>query len=135
MNSVNKKTAKIKYRLTPRPMGVFSITNIENGKRFISSSLNLPGSFNRHKFQLNAGVHMSRSLQNEWNEIGEKGFEFEILEEIQPREDPAYDHAADLEFLEDLWLDKFEPYEDKGYNEKKKTREERLRMIAQNRKL
>lgn len=116
-------------------MGIFSITNIENGKRFISSSLNLPGSFNRHKFQLNAGVHASKSLQSDWNEIGENGFEFETLEEIQPREDQAYDYAADLEFLEDLWLDKFEPYGDKGYNEKKKTREERLRMIAENRKL
>ncbi len=132
---IDKKAAKFEYKSSHRPMGIFSITNVETGKRFIASSLNLPGSFNRHRFQLNTGVHSSKSLQKEWTEIGDKSFEFEILEEIQPREDQTYDYAADLEFLEDLWLDKYEPYGDKGYNEKKKTREERLRMIAQNRKL
>lgn len=135
MSVIDKKTAKFEYKSSHRPMGIFSITNIETEKRFIASSLNLPGSFNRHRFQLNAGVHSSKSLQKDWNETGEESFEFEILEEIRPREDLTYDHAADLEFLEDLWLDKYKPYGDKGYNEKKKTREERLRMIAANRKL
>jgi hypothetical protein len=51
-----------------------------------------------------------------------------------PRENPDYDYKSDLEVLEDLWLEKLEPYGDKGYNERKKTREERLRMIAANRK-
>ena len=44
-------------------------------------------------------------------------------------------HSADLETLEDLWLEKLEPFGDNGYNERKLTREERLRMIAANRKL
>jgi hypothetical protein len=38
-----------------------------------------------------------------------------------------------LEVLEDLWLEKLEPYGERGYNERKKTSEERLRMIAANR--
>jgi hypothetical protein len=36
--------------------------------------------------------------------------------------------------LEDLWLEKLEPYGEKGYNERKLSREERLRMIAANKK-
>jgi hypothetical protein len=39
-----------------------------------------------------------------------------------------------LEVLEDLWLEKLLPYSEKGYNEPKKTTEERLQMIRANRK-
>ncbi len=116
-------------------MGVFQIVNKANGKVFIDSSNNVPGKINRHKFALNHGSHASKSLQADWNEFGADAFEFETIETVEPRDDPNYDYKTDLEFLEDLWLEKLEPYGDKGYNEKKKTREERLRMIAANRLL
>lgn len=135
IETVNKKGAKLEYKLSHRPMGVFQIRNNANDKIFVDSSVNVPGKINRHRFQLNAGVHPTKSLQTDWNEFGEVEFEFEVLEDVTPREDPNYNYAADLEFLEDLWLEKLEPYGDKGYNERKKTREERLRMIAANRKL
>jgi hypothetical protein len=127
---MNKKDAKLEYKLTHRPMGVFLIRNKANGKVFIDSSLNVPGKINRHKFALNAGLHQSKNLQKDWNELGEDKFEFETLEPVEPRDDPNYNYKADLEVLEDLWLEKLEPYGEKGYNERKKTREERLRMIA-----
>lgn len=113
-------------------MGVFQIVNRANGKVFIDASNNVPGKINRHKFALSHGSHASKSLQADWNEFGEVAFEFETIEPVEPRDDPNYDYRADLEFLEDLWLEKLEPYGDKGYNERKKTREERLRMIAEN---
>lgn len=127
---MDRKAALLEYKLSHRPMGVFQIRNTKNEKVFVDSSLNIPGKINRHRFQLIAGSHPSRSLQADWNEYGSEVFEFETLEDVTPREDPAYDYASDLEFLEDLWLEKLEPYGDKGYNERKKTREERLRMIA-----
>jgi len=116
-------------------MGVFQIRNSVNGKVFVDSSLNIPGKINRLTFQLNAGLHPRESFQADWNEFGKDAFEFETLEDVQPRPDVNYNYAADLETLEDLWLEKLEPYGDKGYNERKKTREERLRMITANRKL
>jgi hypothetical protein len=127
---MDKKTAIREYKLAHRPMGVFQIVNKANGKVFIDSSNNVSGKINRHKFALNLGQHASKSLQADWNELGEDAFEFETIEPVEPRDDPNYDYKADLEFLEDLWLEKLEPYGDKGYNERKKTREERLRMIA-----
>jgi len=132
---MNKKDAKLEYKLSHRPAGVFQIRNTANEKIFIDSSLNIPGKINRHRFELKAGLHRSKSLQADWNKQGETAFEFEILEPVEPREDPDYDYASDVKFLEDLWLEKLEPYGDTGYNERKKTREERLRMIAANRKL
>ncbi len=112
-------------------MGVYQIRNIVNDKVLIGASLDLPGILNRHKFQLKMGNHPSGELQAEWNEFDAEGFAFETLDEITPKE--GRDHREELAFLEELWLEKSQPYGDRGYNEKKKGREEMLRLIAQNR--
>jgi len=130
MNSKNKELKK-EYKLNHRPMGIYQIRNMVNEKVLIGASLNLPGVFNKYKLQLRMGSHLNRALQSEWNEFGAKCFAFEILDEITPKE--GRDHQEELAFLEDLWLEKLEPYGDRGYNEKKKTKEERLRLIARNR--
>ncbi|CAN5318339.1 GIY-YIG nuclease family protein [soil metagenome] len=132
---MDRKLALLEYKLSHRPMGVFQIRNTRNEKVFVDSSINIPGKINRHRFALIAGSHKSKSLQADWNEFGEDAFEFETLEPVEPRDDQSYDYAADLTVLEDLWLEKLKPYGDKGYNERKKTREERLQMIRANRKL
>ena len=116
-------------------MGVFQIRNKASEKVFVDSSTDVDGKINRHKFQLNAGVHPTASLQNDWNRLGASAFEFEVLEPVEPRSDPAYDYASDLETLKDLWLEKLEPFGERGYNERKLTREERLRTMRANRKL
>lgn len=131
---MDKKAAKLEYRSSHRPMGIFQVRNDVNGKIFVGSSMDLPAIFNRIRFQLFGGAHPNKELESDWRLYGADKFTFEVLEEIVPREDRNYDYKADLETLEDLWLEKLEPYGEKGYNEKKKTREERLRMIAANRK-
>ena len=70
---------------------------------------------------------------SKWREFGADKFAFEILDELTPQADPAHDYRADLAFLEELWLEQLQPYGERGYNEKKKDKEERLRMIARNR--
>jgi hypothetical protein len=132
---MNKKEAIREYKMTHRPMGVFQIRNKINDRVFIDSSNNIPGKINRHTFALNAGLHASKSLQADWNEFGASAFEFETVEPLEPRDDQNYDYKSDLNTLEDLWLEKLQPFDDKGYNERKMSREERLQMIAANRKL
>ena len=128
---MNKKEAKQNYKLNPQPMGVFQIRNLTNEKVFVGSSLNLDGILNRHKFALIAGSHQNKALQADWNEFGAENFAFEILEELEPREN--LDNKRELNFLEDLWLEKLQPFGERGYNERKMTRQERLRMISANR--
>ena len=128
-----RKTLKKEYQQGHTPMGVFQIRNLVNDKVFVGSSLNLPGIINRHKFALGAGGHQNKALQADWREFGEDKFAFEILDELTPVSDPQHDYREDLAFLEDMWLEKLQPYGERGYNEPKKTREERLRMIAENR--
>jgi hypothetical protein len=129
--SAKKKELKREYKLNHRPMGVYQLRNVVNEKVLIGAALDLPGILNRHKFQLKMGNHPNGALQAEWNEFGGESFAFEILDEITPKE--GRDHREELAFLEDLWLEKSQPYGDRGYNEKKKGREEMLRLIAQNR--
>lgn len=131
---MDKKEAIREYKLSHRPMGVFQIRNKTNEKVFIDSSNNIPGKINRHRFALNAGQHASKRLQADWSDLGESAFEFETIEPLEPRNDPQYDYRSDLTTLEDLWIEKLQPFGEKGYNERKLSREERLRMIEANRK-
>ena len=130
---MDKKAAKLAYKASRRPMGIFQVRNVVSGKRFVGSSVDLSAIFNRIRFQLFAGAHPNKDLEADWKRLGADKFTFDVLEEIVLREDPNYDYNADLETLEDLWLEKLQPYDEKGYNEKKKSRDERLRMIAANR--
>lgn len=131
--AVNQKL-KNDYQQGHRRMGIYQIRNLTNDKALIGASTDLPGILNRHQFQLKMGSHPNRTLQAEWQEAGPENFAFEILDELTPNHSSDDDYRADLLFLEDLWLEKLLPYGERGYNERKKSKEERLRMIAQNRR-
>lgn len=126
----DKKQLKKNYSQTPRPMGVFLIRNNLNDKILLGVSLDLPGIINRHKFQLRAGRHPNKALQADWNELGSENFAFEIVDELTPRAGDAVDYRVELESLENLWLERLQPFDERGYNLPKLSRAERLRRIA-----
>ncbi|HSQ35517.1 MAG TPA: GIY-YIG nuclease family protein [Candidatus Binatia bacterium] len=113
------KALKTIYKHTPRPMGIFRITNLDSGKVYIGRSADLNGKLNSEKFQLRNKLHMNRELQNDFNALGEEKFAFEVLDRLQPREDPQYDYGYDLQTLEAIWLEKLQPFGSKGYHKKK----------------
>jgi hypothetical protein len=126
----NKKSLKQEYRQNPRPGGVFLIRNMVNDKVFLGVGLDIEGIINRFKFQLKMGKHTNVRLQNEWNEFGGESFAFEILDQLNAKDAPSANYREDLTSLEDLWLEKLQPYDERGYNERKLSREEKLRRIA-----
>ena len=132
MNSKKKELIK-EYKQNPPKMGVYQIRNLVNDKVLIGIALNLAGILNSNKFQLNMGGHRNKALQAEWKEFGAENFVFEVLDELAPNSSSEKDYREELAFLEEFWLDKLQPFGERGYNEKKKNTEERLRMIAQNR--
>jgi hypothetical protein len=127
-----RKQIKQDYKNTPKPMGVFLIRNLVRDKVFLGIGLDLPGIINRHKFQLSQGIHQNTRLQNDWNKLGSRNFAFEILDQLGLASDPTVDHEEDLKSLEKLWLEKLQPYGDRGYNEPTLSRAEKLRRIAAN---
>lgn len=114
-------------------MGVFLIRNNVNDKVFLGAGLNLDGIINRHRFQLKNGIHANKALQADWNELGGSNFAFEIVDELTPSPDATRDYQQELALLEKLWLENLRPFDDRGYNERKQTRGEMLRRIAERR--
>ena len=117
---MNKKEKIKQYKQTIPLMGIYQIKNKKNGKIYIGSANDLHGIINRYKFQLKNGSHFNKELQKDYNELGEKSFTFEILDFLTPKEDVNYDYTEDLKILEKMWLEKLQPYDEKGYNNKKR---------------
>jgi GIY-YIG catalytic domain len=118
---MDRKELKKQYKGTVQPMGIYQIRNIVNGKILIGSSKNLKGKENSFKFmfqfQQNPGHHINKKFFDEYSKYGAENFVFEILDQLEPKDDPAYDYTGDLKVLEELWLEKLRPYGENGYNE------------------
>jgi hypothetical protein len=115
---MDRKEIIRRYKQTPRPMGIFQVRNTTNGKVFIGSSSDLPAMLNRQQAQLRFGSHPNRTLQKDWKELGPEAFSFEILDTIKAKEEPDYNPTADLRVLQEIWLEKLSPFNDRGYNER-----------------
>jgi hypothetical protein len=114
---------KREYKERPREAGVFQVRNTANGKVLLGSSLNLAGPLNSHRFMLTVGSHRNRTLQKEWNEFGESAFVFEILEKVQVKDEPGFDVGDELTLLEQIWIEKLQPFGERGYNPDDKIRQ------------
>ncbi len=117
------KEIKREYKERKKPAGVFQVKNTANGKVFLGSSLNLEGPLNRHKFTLSNGSHRNEALQKDWNTYGPDKFVFEILEVVKVTDDPNFDVMDELTLLEQIWLEKLQPFGDRGYNKDEKIRQ------------
>jgi len=111
-----RKELQQEYKEHVKPAGVFQVKNTANGKVLLGSSLNLEGPLNSHRFMLKIGSHRNKELQKDWDEYGPDNFVFEILEEVKVRDDPNFNLKDELTLLEQIWLEKLEPFGERGYN-------------------
>ena len=109
-----------KYNQMEKPTGVYQIRNKVNGKVFIGSCIDINAMFNRWRFGLQTGLERTKELQSEWNQYGEDSFAFQILEVFKIKEGEYQDIKHELKKLEEKWLDKIQPFEEKGYNNRPK---------------
>ena len=111
-----KKELKEEYKHMKFPMGVFQIRNTVNGKIFVDSSTNMNAKWNRNKLQLSVGNHPNKELQKDWNEFGEKAFEFEVIEELKHNDKKDIDYKKEVALLEEMLMDEMQPFGERGYN-------------------
>lgn len=83
--------------------GTYKIINLQNGRIYIGSTYRFKDRARGHKAELNAGRHLNRFLQNDFNKCGSEVFLFEVIETI------VGDRKARVEreqFYIDQWYDK-----------------------------
>jgi len=106
-------------RIIMNRMGVFQIRNKVNGKILLGASSHPENKMEWIKKDLNQGKYYLRSLQEDWRQYGEKNFAFEVIDRLEPIEGQSMaDAALELEVMLELWLEKLQPYGDRGYNRK-----------------
>jgi len=104
------------YKNSARPMGIVQVRNTANNRVYLTASANIPGTINSIRFQLKMGSFLpSPGLAKDWKELGEENFVIEVLDELKPVDDPAYDYRDDLKALEAMWMDKVKPFGERGY--------------------
>lgn len=116
---MDKKEVRNQYKMTPPDMGIYQVRNKKNGKVLLGRALDLHGRLNSERFQLRNNLHMNRELQRDFNELGMENFSFDVLDRLPSKESPDHDHSQELKELEEMWLNKLQPYAGKGYNKKK----------------
>ncbi len=103
---MDRKKATRDYKDTPRPMGVYRVRNRAARRSLLGSSVDVPSILNRHRAQLRMGLHPDQELQRDWKALGPGGFDFEVLDTLEPPDRAGYDAADDLRALEQLWREK-----------------------------
>ena len=77
--------------------GIYTITNLNDGKAYIGSTVDFKTRWGNHKNELRRGIHSNSYLQNAGSKYGEDVFEFGILEYV--------DNLDNLVKAEQFWMD------------------------------
>lgn len=81
--------------------GIYSITQLSTGLRYVGSAVNLRQRFARHKQDLRAQRHHNQKLQRSWNKYGESDFLFGEIEKCE---------ESRLVEREQFWMNEIKPY-------------------------
>ena len=104
--ALDRKALTRAYKETPPPAGVYAVRNTVSGAVLLGTTQNLPGILNRQRFSLQHGSHTNKVLQRDYDELGVGAFAFEVLDTLEPSDDPASDLAEELKTLGAMWRDR-----------------------------
>ncbi|KPV59089.1 LuxR family transcriptional regulator [Paenibacillus sp. A3] len=114
MDKSKRKELLEEFKQIKTYMGVIQITNKVSGKIYVDSYPNLKNKWMTIKMQLDMGRFANLELQKDWKELGAEAFTYEVLEE--QKTDDVTDMKWELKMMEKPWLEKLQPYGDRGYN-------------------
>ena len=86
MDKNKKKELVSEWKERHPEIGVMGVKCVETGEEFYDSTKDSNHWFNRHRFELNAGNHRNKRLQELWNLYTESGFEFSMVSELEYEE-------------------------------------------------
>lgn len=107
MKNEDKKALTLAYKERKVIGGVYRIVNSKNNNVFLSSTADLQGAQNRFDFSQKTGSCVHFKLQKDWTEFGAAAFQFEVLEELEKKEDQtSKEFQEDIKTLEEMWNEK-----------------------------
>lgn len=86
---------------------IYSVINIENGKRYIGQTVNYKRRIKEHRRKLIKNKHENDHLQRAWNKYGRNNFKFKIIEFVE--------NLEELNRKEIYYISKFDSFNG-GYN-------------------
>ncbi|RUS46862.1 GIY-YIG nuclease family protein [Cohnella sp. AR92] len=122
MDKSKRKELQEEYKQIKTFMGVVRITNRTNGKMYVDSYPNLKNKWLTIQMQLDMGRFANAELQRDWTALGKDAFDYEVLEEKDTTD--ILDVRWETKQLEKKWLERLQPYGEKGYNKPKPTTNE-----------
>lgn len=109
MEKSDRKQLLEKYKTRKIVGGIFGIRNSSTGKVFLQATQDLQGSKNRFLFSQNTGGCTYSKLQKDWDSFGGSIFCFEVLEELEKKDNQSTEEfREDLHLLEEIWLEKLQ---------------------------
>ncbi|PAE37596.1 GIY-YIG nuclease family protein [Bacillus sp. 7884-1] len=114
-----RKELKQQFKETSVEAGIYQIKNTINNKILVGSTKNLK-TLNGITFMLETnGYTTNKELQKEWNQYGRDAFKIDILEKLKKDDGHYFNEKEALLALEEKWLEKLQPYGERGYHQKK----------------
>ena len=102
-----KKELKDAYKQSKTAMGVFQIRNKVNGRIFIDSALDA---------ELKFGNHRITELQKDWKTFGADNFMFEVLAELEPKEEGYSNYSREIKELYEMVVEDLKLADEMKYN-------------------
>ncbi|UZR94414.1 GIY-YIG nuclease family protein [Chondrinema litorale] len=111
-----KKELKVAYKQMKPLMGVYQIKNQKNNRMLIEGSTDINAKFNRHRMELNFGNHRLKALQKDWKEFGEENFSFEVISELETKDELNVDYKEEVKILEQMTIEELDIDPSNRYN-------------------
>jgi hypothetical protein len=88
------------YKERTKQAGVFRVLNKANGRVLLGSGLDLRAPLNRVAFELDMGMCQNAELKSDLAAFDRSDFVIEVVELVDPGNDPDFDPKRELETLE-----------------------------------
>ena len=100
-----QRELKADYKREARPMGVYAVRDMISHIAYVGTATDLPGILNRQRFELKVGGHKNRDLVAAYKQHGPDAFAFEVLDRLEPSDEPGKDYVRELEMLLQLRME------------------------------
>lgn len=115
---LDKKQITKDYKQQKQPAGIYAVHNKVDNKMYIGTSKNLPAVVRRFEFTLTMGSFPYQELIDDYKKLGKESFEIKILDELELKNETDKEITAELNELEDLWIEKLKSDGVSFYNKK-----------------